>query len=429
MRISFSIFLFMLVSLYFHCSIGVDVAGGSEIGNPKTIVGQVLYENNTPVANAYVMLRPETYLADTSDIIDTTQHSKIRDVRTDDGGGFIIDSIDTGTYFIEVNDGSNYANLYKVELKYDDNSYINLPTCSLKEVGSLSGYLQCDHGDVSNLYVQIYGLERIVKTDSKGQYKFNNLPSSSYIVNVPFSSVSPGPWEKETEKVLAGQTVNLDTIHLIPYDINFENDSIIIVEILNNLGNPILFSSAVEISNEVHSIIGVYLNGLGMTELPGSLLNLSPSVKVIHLENNLLPTFFIPNGAWSNLEELYLQNNKLTGLTEGLSWLNYIKIVDYSNNDIDQIYDRMFIINSLLVFKINNNDISFIPFDIGNAKSLEIFEVANNKLTNLPTSIMDVSTLKSLDVNYNHLKSLSSQLDSWVKQFQPNYLQTQTNPK
>jgi hypothetical protein len=428
MRISFSILFFVLASLYLQCSKGVDVAGGSEIGNPKTIIGHVLYGDNTPVIDASVRLRPENYLADTSGIIDTMLYSRIRNVRTDNDGNFIIDSVDTGRYFIEVNDEKSYAHLYQIELIYDDSVTFRLPACYLRETCRLSGYLKCDYGDVSDLFVRIYGLERIVKTNSDGRYLFNDLPSGYYTVNIPYSKVSQGPWERITEDVSAGQSLHLDTIHLIPYDINFENDSIIIVDILNDLGSTRPFSSAVEISNEVRSIIGVYLNDLGMTEMPGSLFNLSPSVKVIHLEDNNLPTFFIPNGAWTNLEELYLQNNRLTGLTQGLSWLRYIKIVDYSNNDIDEILTPMFDIKSLQVFKINSNKIPFVPSNVGDAEALETFELAYNKLRNLPTSIMDVTTLKSLDVDYNHLVSLSQQLDSWVKQFQPDYLLTQTDP-
>lgn len=419
----------MVIILSFYCSRGVDVVGGSEIGNPKTIIGYAVYGNNTPVMDAFVKLRPETYLADTSGIIDTTQNSRIRDLRTDDGGGYVIDSVDTGTYFIEVNDGKSYAHLSRIEITNGDSSHITIPTCYLRETGRLSGYLQCDHSDVGNLHVQIYGLERLTQTDSKGHYEFKDLPSGSYRVNIPYSRVSQGPWFKDTDPVLSGQTLFLDTIHLIPYDINFEKDSIIITEILNNLGNPILFSMAVKISEEVRSIIGIYLNNLGMSQMPSSLFDLSPSVKVLHLENNRLPTFFIPYGAWINLEELYLQNNRLNSLTEGLLWLKHIKIVDYSDNNIDEILNPMFDIKSLTVFKINRNKIPFIPGNISDAESLETFELAHNKLRNLPTSIMSVTTLKNFDVSYNHLVSLSPQLDTWVKQFQPDYLQTQTDPR
>ena len=243
---------------------------------------------------------------------------------------------------------------------------------------------------------------------------------------MPYSRVSLGPWEKETGPIGAGETVHLDTLNLIPYDINFENDSIIISTILNDLGNPVSFYSAVEIANKVHSIIGVKLNGLGMDTIPEEIFNLSPSVKVVNLEDNNLPNFYIPYGAWTNCEELYLRNNRLTTVTEGVSLLNNIKIVDYSSNDITFIYTNVFTISTLLVLKVNDNNISSVPGEIGNVPSLESFEIAHNELRDLPTAIMNVSTLKHLDVNYNHLVSLSPQLDSWIKQFQPDYLLTQS---
>ena len=88
MRTAFYTTLSLLVLLLLNCSIGVDVAGGSEIGNPITVAGKVMYPNNSPAHNALVRLRPESYLADTSGIIDTTKPSQIQDLRTDNAGNF-----------------------------------------------------------------------------------------------------------------------------------------------------------------------------------------------------------------------------------------------------------------------------------------------------------------------------------------------------
>ena len=116
MRTAFYTTLSLLVLLLLNCSIGVDVAGGSEIGNPITVAGKVMYPNNSPAHNALVRLRPESYLADTSGIIDTTKPSQIQDLRTDNAGNFTIESVDTGTYYIEVNDENDGACLYIIEL-------------------------------------------------------------------------------------------------------------------------------------------------------------------------------------------------------------------------------------------------------------------------------------------------------------------------
>ncbi len=404
-----------------------DIVGGSEIGNPAIVIGKVTYSHtSSPVNKALVRLRPSNYLSDSSYLCDSTNISKIRNLYTDALGNFKIDSVDTGQYFIEVNDNNQYCYLYKIEVISIDTT-INLPRQNLGKMCKLQGNVYYEESNLEHLSVQIYGLERLTQTDSNGLFEFFDLPSGEFTVNVPYSDLALGPWEKKTDFISSGDSHDLDTIYLIPYDRNFKNDSLILTSILNNLGNPISFDSAAIIADNVHSITGIYLNGLGIKNIPEEIFDLSPSIRIIHLEDNQLTDFMIPNGAWTNLKELYIQNNRLTSLTIGLAWIKYVIVVDFSDNYIEDILLPMFLnLPDLKVFKINNNRINYIPKEVGQAPSLETFEVAKNNLYNLPSTIMNVKTLKQLDVNYNHLLSLSNQLDTWVKQFQPNYLNTQS---
>lgn len=425
MRIFFYSCLFLFCLWVFQCSTGIDTSGGSEIGNPVVIIGKVMYSDSSMVTEALVRIRPQSYLADTSGRIDTTNPWQVQDLHTDKEGNFTICGIDSGDYYIEVNDSHGYAYLYVLEIQADD-SIITLPTNFLLKQSSLTGTINCQFSEEANLFVRIIGLERITRTDAEGNYSFFDLPSGSFRVSVPFSNISIGPWELETGNLTPDQSITLDTIFLIPNDINFKNDSLIVIAILNDLGNPISFDSAVDISDSVRSIIGINFNGLGMNKVPEEIFNLSSSVTTINLANNNLENFNIPFGAWTNLIHFDVSYNRLTTLTQGISVLDNIEVVNYSHNQIEFIYTNIFEVSSLKQLNFDYNRIRKIPGQIGHLVSLVSFTISHNELTDLPSTIMNITTLENLDVYYNHLLHLSPQLDTWVKQFQPDYLQYQT---
>jgi hypothetical protein len=190
---------------------------GTGVGN-GVVMGKVIYPDSSPVAGAVVRLRPQTYLADTSGKLPTSSEGLIDSFTTDSDGVFRIDTINVGnTFSIEVNDrGKNtQATLYKLSIIKNDT--VRLTTRAVNPVAALSGTITIP-GLPANAYIQIYGLERIGRTDSQGRYAINDLPvgkceenECDYKIRILIPNAGGGFTVKESElEVTAGGRVTLD---------------------------------------------------------------------------------------------------------------------------------------------------------------------------------------------------------------------------
>jgi hypothetical protein len=189
---------------------------GTGVGN-GAVIGHVIYQSGVPVIGGKVRLRLQSYLADTSGRPPVSLAGFIDSSYTDSCGDFKIDSlVDSNTYCIEVNDNDKKAQgtLYKLSITTNDTV---LPTRIVAPDATLSGTITVS-GLPANAYIQIYGLERIGRTDSKGQYEIPNLPVGNcseneceYKVRILIPKIGGGYTIKESEiEVTAGGTAKLD---------------------------------------------------------------------------------------------------------------------------------------------------------------------------------------------------------------------------
>jgi hypothetical protein len=161
------------------CSGTSEIAGngsGTGVGN-GVVMGKVRYADSTAVRNALVRLRPQTFLADTFGIPTPIENDSIKTVLTDSNGVFIIDSVDTAVqYCIEVNDRKPLAEgtLYKIDSMVTDT--LHLPDRTAALMTTIKGSIKLS-GLPSNAYVQIYGIDKIGKTDSLGRFEITELPT------------------------------------------------------------------------------------------------------------------------------------------------------------------------------------------------------------------------------------------------------------
>jgi hypothetical protein len=166
------------MALVFSCAKGPVAVGegsGTGVGN-GVVLGTVIYSDSTPVINAMVRLRTQNYLADTSGRVSTKRDSVFATVVTDARGNFHIDSVDTQmAYSIEVNDERTSAQATLYLNSFLKNDTLKLETRVVKPVKKISGGITINKLPV-NAYVRIYGLEKVGKTDSTGQFIITDLP-------------------------------------------------------------------------------------------------------------------------------------------------------------------------------------------------------------------------------------------------------------
>jgi hypothetical protein len=165
----------------------MNTAGTSvNSGNAKRIVGKVVYQDlDQAPARCTVKLRSVLFLKDTASAgLNKTAISQI-DTTTDGQGNFVIDSVDTGRYYIEVNDEKGKAVRMDCNVSSDPNSLL-LDT--LRPTGVIAGSIIPYDSSVS--YVQIYGLDRAVKVQpATGKFTIDNIPQGNYEIRLTTAGV------------------------------------------------------------------------------------------------------------------------------------------------------------------------------------------------------------------------------------------------
>src|SRR5512133_661156 len=149
----------------------IDLAGGAsdlEIsacvidGKAADVYGNVLIGAN-------VTLRPSNYVS--GDSISDGLLKKVANAVTDTFGNFKIDSIDTGSYSIEINFNDSIGTMSYIDISQGDR-FKSLATVNLLPLATISGSIDIsqDSLDVNYCYIKVIGLERNVKSDSTGFY-------------------------------------------------------------------------------------------------------------------------------------------------------------------------------------------------------------------------------------------------------------------
>jgi hypothetical protein len=205
------------ILLFVQCASLDSIAGtGSQAGNGR--ISCVIHKGDgTPASGAMVLLRRKEYLADTNSGLHETSEYIHRDGLTDKRGFFSFDSVDTGNYNIEVNDGTSHAVLLSCSIAAIG-SQVNLPDDTLHPTGALNGAFTAMPGYSGNLYIQVYGLERVsVYNAVSGKFLINNLPHGSYTLHVQASSAVYPPVDIGGVSVTQGTATdigNIDFVHL-----------------------------------------------------------------------------------------------------------------------------------------------------------------------------------------------------------------------
>ncbi len=181
----FLVCIFLSLMLIIFCTsesptVANSGGSGTGVGN-GTIMGKVVYSNAQPVKDAIVRLRTEGYLADTSGKISQMRNDTSATVTTNKDGVFIINSVKKGRhYYIEVLNNylstQDFGTIYKITFTGGNrNDTIVLPTRVVGPVKKIQGSIILS-GLPQNAYIQIYGIERIGRSDSTGKFEITDLP-------------------------------------------------------------------------------------------------------------------------------------------------------------------------------------------------------------------------------------------------------------
>ncbi|MBF0430788.1 MAG: carboxypeptidase regulatory-like domain-containing protein [Fibrobacteria bacterium] len=173
------LFIFYVgICLYLQSGCSENVAGGGiETTNGASVSGQVRDSSGGQIVSARVYLRPQTYIADGSNV------DSEKSADTDENGEYLIKGVPVGNWMIEASheDGVSWAHRFKLE---EEDSIVQLDTGVLLPEISISGVVTGPETDV-----YICGLGVKAKTDQNGHYTIDNVPPGNYLVKlVPVDS-------------------------------------------------------------------------------------------------------------------------------------------------------------------------------------------------------------------------------------------------
>ncbi len=197
--------------LFVRCSNDSIAGTGSQAGNGR-IACVIFNEDGSPASGAAVRLRSSHYTAGLG-----LKNVSIcrRDVWTDGQGAFSIDSIDSGNYCIEVNDGKSHAVFLSCAVNNRD-SIVQLPKHTLLPTGNVKGILTSIPDDSVIFYIQILGLERVGILDTAtGNFVINDVPVGKYTIQFQTASEEFRPVEINNVSMISNKTTDIGVIDFV----------------------------------------------------------------------------------------------------------------------------------------------------------------------------------------------------------------------
>ncbi|WP_405338278.1 hypothetical protein [Fibrobacter sp.] len=168
--------LFLAPLAFWACSNEKDVAGISTVETENAFLIQVVREDSLPAANVVARMRSVDFVRSVTENSVDSKTEFFKEFTTDSLGQIRIDSLAVDVATLEIVDkGEGLFKKISAEDVQDGDSIQYV----MEKTGSLRGkvYLP-DHVDYA--WVQVYGTDRLVKTDSEGFYEMDSLPPFDY---------------------------------------------------------------------------------------------------------------------------------------------------------------------------------------------------------------------------------------------------------
>lgn len=155
------------------------LSGTSEQGNAR-VAATICNPDLSPSIGTSVTLRRSDYIANTAQ---STPDARIyRDAVTGSDGSFIIDSVDTGSYFIEVNDHIANAVLLKCSITTSD-TFVAFGKDTLQPYSIVKGKAPSVSPD-KKYSLKIDGLERFYEVNPDGSFSAPDLPRGTFTFRI-----------------------------------------------------------------------------------------------------------------------------------------------------------------------------------------------------------------------------------------------------
>jgi hypothetical protein len=190
-----------------------DVAGkGGGTETESKVAGRAVDQQGNPSVSARVVLRPSDYLADP--VSNEEDASKRRqETVTDAQGRYAFKGIPMGDYRLEISGAESGGSIRDFALARDSQA-LALAVDTVRPRGSIAGSFAPDSEAQLASFVQVFGMERLVKADPSGGFVLYNLPQGVY--DIRCSSLQPFRRDAVRRRitVLSGEQTRIEPVTL-----------------------------------------------------------------------------------------------------------------------------------------------------------------------------------------------------------------------
>lgn len=162
------------------CSSDKEIAGASTVETENACIINVVNVDSKPAAYAVARIRPLWHVqgsaSQATDSATKTSQNATLEITADSLGNIAIDSIHFDKGYIEIKNGNAgvFKSITSSELKKN-----KLTIMQMEALGSVSGKAELPES-TDYAWIQIYGTDRIVKTNKDGEFTLDSLPPASY---------------------------------------------------------------------------------------------------------------------------------------------------------------------------------------------------------------------------------------------------------
>ncbi|XP_030061707.1 leucine-rich repeat-containing protein 40 [Microcaecilia unicolor] len=139
-------------------------------------------------------------------------------------------------------------------------------------------------------------------------------------------------------------------------------------------------------------------------------ISLLPALSVLDVHDNQLSSLPATIGELENLQRLNVSHNKLKEIPQEIGKLKHLKYLLLQHNVLDQIPECIGQLWNLEELDLSNNSLTTIPNDFSCLTALVRLNLSNNKLKTLPAEISGMRSLKQLDCTSNLLENIPLEL-------------------
>ena len=224
---------FLACILWTACSSDKGIAGASTVETENACVINVVDANSKPAAYAVARIRPLWHVQGiSSDDSNNSTTSTILEITADSLGKIVMDSVNFDKGYIEVIEGN--AGAFQ-EIASSDLKKNKLTTIQINTFGSVTGKAELPEG-TDYAWVQVYGTDRIVKTNKDGEFTLESLPPATYQIRailpdeqstIGEASVQISSNQKSDTKTLAKPSLDNENLEQWQYARSIPLDSTI----------------------------------------------------------------------------------------------------------------------------------------------------------------------------------------------------------